>query len=585
MSEFDFNQEKGRNVKKCGQFLKIFILLIGLFPCLAFSQQWKIGILAQRGVAHTHAKWQPWIDWLNQQFESQHQFSLVTLDLNDLIEEQAQGVDFVLTNQAQFFYLNNNQVSWLVTLRSPRQIEHATMGRIGSAILVRQDSPFYQLADLKNKTLSAVGSNAFGGFLLGYNVLYQHGLIENKDFQLKYTGFPVDNTLLLLQEKKVDGAIVPACILEDLDREGVIKQEDFRLLAGKENALGCLVSTELLPNWSLAALPQVPVDLTSKLVRLLLSEIPAHLPQWTPPYSTSQADTLLRSLYKHPKQNLWQNTKHWFQQYRGWIIFGSLLLLLNYLWISFQIHRKSKALQKAYQEMRQYEQQLAQADRLSILGEMSTGIAHEINQPLSAIRMYVEGVKYQLNQHQTQQNTIEILDKVLLQVDRSAEIIRNLMNWAKGKTDDKTECVQLQKLLQRIMSFMTLQHHKQPHIYLTCPSSLHIEVKATILEQVICNCLLNASQANASEIQIVVKQEEAFIYIHILDNGSGFTPTELKFPFVPFRTSKINGLGLGLVLCQRLIRSIEGEISLHNRTTQSGAEVILKLPNKKGEIC
>lgn len=572
-------------MKKCGQFLKIFILLIGLLPSLALSEQWKIGILAQRGVAHTHAKWQPWIDWLNRQFESQHQFSLVTLDLNDLSEEQAQGVDFVLTNQAQFFYLNNTQVSWLVTLRSPRQIQHDSMGRIGSAIFVRQDSPFYQLTDLKNKTFSAVGNNAFGGFLLGYNVLYQHDLIENKDFQLKYTGFPVDNTLLLLQEKKVDAAIVPACILEDLAQEGVIKKTDFRLLSGKPNTLDCLASTELLPNWSLAALPQVPVDLTSKLVTLLLSEIPTYLPQWTPPYSTTQADSILRNLYKHPKQDLWDSTTYWLQQYRGWIIFIGLLLLLNYLWISFQIHRKSKALQQAYHEMRQYEQQLAQADRLSILGEMSTGIAHEINQPLSAIRMYVEGVKYQLSQSHSDPNTLAILDKVLIQVDRSAEIIRNLMNWAKGKTDDKTECTDLNKLLQRVINFMSLQRHNQPLIRLICPTTIRLELKTTILEQVIGNCLLNASQAHASEIDIEVKKEESVIVIHIRDNGSGFKPSELKFPFVPFRTSKANGLGLGLVLCQRLLRSIEGEITLQNRTDKQGAEVILTLPNKKGETC
>lgn len=572
-------------MKKCGQFFNIFLLLIGLLPALAQAQQWKIGILAQRGIAHTHATWQPWIDWLNQQFQAQHQFSLVTLDLNELAEEQAQGVDFLLTNQAQFFYLNNNDVRWLVTLSSPRQSHQSTMGRIGSAILVRQESPFYQLTDLRNKTISAVGDNAFGGFLLGYNELYRYGLIENKDFKLKFTGFPVDNTLLLLQEKKVDAAIVPVCILEDLAKEGIVKQNDFRLLAGKENPIGCLASTELLPNWSLAALPQVPVELASKLVTLLLSEIPPHLPQWTPPYSTTQADNILRSIYKHPKQNLWDSTKYWFQQYRSWIIVIGLLLLLNYLWISFQVHRKSKALEKAYQEMRQYERQLAQADRLSILGEMSTGIAHEINQPLSAIRMYVEGVKYQLNQAGTEQNTIAILDKILLQVDRSTEIIRNLMNWAKGKSDDKTESVELYKLLQRIIKFISLQYHNQPTIILNCPTSLKLELKTTILEQVICNCLLNASQAKATQIQIDVKETENNTYIHLLDNGTGFKPTELDFPFVPFRTSKTNGLGLGLVLCQRLIRSIEGEITLQNRTDQQGAEVILTLPNNKGKIC
>ncbi len=584
MSEFDFNQEKEEKVKKCSSFLKMFILLLSFMPALVYAQQWKIGILAQRGVAHTHATWQPWIDWLNQHL-SPHQFTLVTLDLNDLIQDQAQGVDFILSNQAQFFYLNNNEVRWLVTLRSPRQIQSSTMGRIGSAILVRQDSPFHQLTDLRHKTVSAVGDNAFGGFLLGYNEFYQQGLVENKDFQLKFTGFPVDNTLLLLQERKVDAAIVPVCILEELVNEGVVKKEDFRLLAGKENVLGCLASTELLPNWSLAALSQVPDSLASKLVTLLLSQVPAHLPQWTPPYSTSQADTVLRGLYKHPQQNLWDSTKYWLQQYQGWIIFVLLLLVLNYLWISFQIHRKSKALQQAYQEMRHYEQQLVQADRLSILGEMSTGIAHEINQPLSAIRMYVEGVKYHLAQLPAEKNTVEILDKVLQQVDRSADIIRNLMNWAKGKKTPSSECVALKPLLQRVISFMSLQTHQKAQLNLNCPASLKLKIDTTLLEQVLCNCLLNASQAGASEIEVNVKAVGEYMTIHIVDNGSGFKAGELAFPFVPFRSSKANGLGLGLVLCQRLMRSINGDISLHNRLDQQGAEVILKLPNKVGETC
>ncbi len=183
--------------------------------------------------------------------------------------------------------------------------------------------------------------------------------------------------------------------------------------------------------------------------------------------------------------------------YQGWIIFVLLLLVLNYLWISFQIHRKSKALQQAYREMRHYEQQLVQADRLSILGEMSTGIAHEINQPLSAIRMYVEGVKYHLAQLPAEKNTVEILDKVLQQVDRSADIIRNLMNWAKGKKTPSSECVALKPLLQRVISFMSLQTHQKAQLNLNCPASLKLKIDTTLLEQVLCNCLLNASQAGA----------------------------------------------------------------------------------------
>lgn len=182
-------------MRKCGQFLKNFMLIMALLPQLAFAQSWKIGILAQRGIAEAHERWQPWIDWLNQQFDEHNQFSLVTLDLNDLETEQAQGVDFILSNQSQFFYLNNKEVRWLVTLKSLRQKQHDSTGRVGSAIFVRSESNFYQLKDLKNKRISAVGNKAFGGFLLGYNELYNQGLMENKDFKPVFTGFPVDNTL------------------------------------------------------------------------------------------------------------------------------------------------------------------------------------------------------------------------------------------------------------------------------------------------------------------------------------------------------------------------------------------------------
>lgn len=567
-------------MKKCGKFWQILVWLCACLPTLLQAQQWQIGILAQRGVAHTHSTWQPWIDWLNQQSGS-HQFSLITLDLNDLATEQAQNVDFILTNQAQFFYLNETVVRWLVTLKSPRQ-QHNIAGRIGSAIFVRKDSDIHSLTDLKNRTISAVGEKAFGGFLLGYNELYQQGLIENKDFTLKFTGFPVDNTLLLLQEKKVDAAIVPACIFEELVKEGAIKKENFRLLSAKPNQLGCLASTELLPNWSLAAMPQVPSEVVSELITLLLHQVPNHLPQWTPPYSTTQADQILLSLNKHPKHNLWNSVKYGFQQYQYWIISIVSLLILNYVWIHFQIHRKSKALRQAYQDMRQYEQQLTQADRLSILGEMSAGIAHEINQPLAAIRMYVEGMQYQSKFND--QNK-EIFQKILIQIDRCSEIIRNLMSWTRGKNHENTEVVLLFPLLKRAIQFISVAYRHKAEIECDCPPQLSLQIKITVLEQIICNCLLNAIQAQANHILIKVKEQTDRIIIHILDNGTGFHSEELKFPFVPFRTRKPQGLGLGLVLCQRLIHSMQGEISLQNRQTQQGAEVILTLRKTEEEKC
>ncbi|WP_439234815.1 sensor histidine kinase [Lonepinella koalarum] len=567
------------------QYFLRYVSVIGLlclfFPVIAKADDWQIGILAQRGTTHTYAKWQPWVDWLNQQLNPEHHFVLVMLDLDDLKQEKAKDLDFIITNQSQFFYLNDTPVRWLVTLNSPRQ-QHNTIGRIGSAIIVRADSQYRTLQDLKGKKIAAVGNDAFGGFLLGYHEFVQHNLSEKHDLHFQFTGFPVDNTLFWLKEKKVDAAITPVCLLEDLVIEGVLKQQDFRLLLDKPNTIGCWASTDLLPNWSLAAMPKVPHSLATTLVTLLLNHSPAELPQWTPPLSTLQADYILRELYRHPQQNLWADVKYWLIQYQGWIIAIISFILLNYLWVSWQIHRKSKALEQVYQDLHFYQKQLAQADRLSILGEMTAGIAHEINQPLSAISMYSAGLKHQLSQSgyasQVTNKILDVLDKIIHQVDRSVKIVQNLRHWAKAKNANDKERILLHTTLQRTIYFVQ-QQNKQAKIQLNCDIQLQIYVCTTMLEQVVCNCLLNALQANADQIAINVQPIHTDkIQIEIVDNGSGFTQQQLDFPFVPFQSTKPDGLGLGLVICQRLIQSQGGDIQLSNLPQGSGARVNLLLP-------
>ncbi|MFC0322162.1 PhnD/SsuA/transferrin family substrate-binding protein [Gallibacterium melopsittaci] len=545
------------------------------------AQTWKVGVLAQRGESYVFQHWQPWIDWLNQQVPQQH-FQLIPLQLDELSKDKAKNVDFVLTNQSQFFYLNDSTVRWLATLQSPRQ-KHSDSGKVGSAILVKANSPFHQLTDLKGKTLAAVGQNAFGGFLLGYNVLYRAGLEEGEDIFFRFSGFPADNTVLWLQQGKVDGAIVPVCMLEDLAAEGKVKQQDFRILAAQSNDIGCWSSTMLLPNWSLAAMPQVPDSLVKKLMTILLSDvIPETLPQWNPPYSDQQADNILRNLYRHPQQqSLWADVRYWISQHKWQVLAGLLFILLNYLWISYQVHRKSKALTQAHHEMRLYERQLIKADRLSILGEMSAGIAHEINQPLTAIGMYSEGLKHQLKQRSDSTTELAILDKIQTQIDRSRQIMRNLTGWVKGKEDEEIQLLEVKPHLEKAIDFIKKHYTSQAEIKLICHQKWQVKMKKTMLEQVICNCLLNALQAQADTIIVKVTEQQTQLQITLIDNGIGFSEEELAFPFVPFRSRKKEGLGLGLTLCQRLMHSMSGDIQLHNRQDKKWAVVVLELPLEK----
>lgn len=89
---------------------------------------------------------------------------------------------------------------------------------------------------------------------------------------------------------------------------------------------------------------------------------------------------------------------------------------------------------------------------------------------------------------------------------------------------------------------------------------------------------MNSAQAGATEINIKLKIYPDYIKLFLFDNGPGFEQGEIDAPFVPFRTSKKDGLGLGLVICQRLIESLDGKLRIDNRRDgKQGAAVRLIL--------
>lgn len=142
---------------------------------------------------------------------------------------------------------------------------------IGSAILVRRDSGITSAHDLIGKTVGAIDAQAFGGYLLGYKALSDAGLRPERDLRLTFTGFPADALLYLLREKAVQAVIVPVCLLEKMDEEGLIRKTDFTAVLNHPTSIPCLTSTPLYPDWSFAALPAVSDELADRVTRALFN--------------------------------------------------------------------------------------------------------------------------------------------------------------------------------------------------------------------------------------------------------------------------------------------------------------------------
>lgn len=575
--------------------MKKAVLMILLCSWLSpvWAGQWTIAVLALRGDAHALAQWQPLIDHLNGQFPDES-FQLLPLSLADMGEAVSNGqIDFLLTNPAQYIQLDNSYpLRWLVSLRSSRNQQNASSNVVGSVILVRRDSPVTKASQLTGKKVGAVAPDAFGGYLLGYKELLAAGVHPEKDLQLHFSGYPVDALLYLLRDRALDAAIVPVCLLEEMETEGLLRAADYRALLAKPSEQPCLTSSVLYPNWSFAALNHVPDPLVDELTRQLLQMNTPGLPAWGAPASSRQVDLLLRDLDRHPAQrSLWQEVHSWALQHLlllGAIAGGMLLLGANHLWIGHLVRRRGRELEQMHLTLRAREAALARAQRLSTLGEMASGFAHELNQPLAAIRHYAEGCRIRLERSDPQHELLPILEQIGQQAQRGAETIVNLRQWvSKTPQHESAQWLTLRPLVENVVKLMRIeQHYPQCQLVIAIAAKSQLYSQATLLEQVLTNLLSNSLQAGAQQITLRRETDGDRQQLILEDDAGGLSTEQLAQPFVPFRSTKSEGLGLGLVICQRLLRSQQGELTLENYTVspqRQGLRVTLHFPAIKKE--
>lgn len=542
-----------------------------------------VGVLAPYGDEVAEREWCPWIQSLNSALP-ELQLILKPLQINNIEAEVNSGaIDLLLSHQGVFVNLQTDTpIRWMASLEENIHLE-GTNAKIGSSIWVNQESPIKTLKDLNGKLVGAVSPKALGGFLLAYHEIMQQAPEIRKNIDFQYHGYPIETLFNELADHKNDAIIVPACLFERLQRQDLLPTAEFRLINPKEFAgFACQTSTNLLPSWSLAALDSLDSDIAKRLQAALFKNTDPNLPSWQLPYTLAEISQLTYDVKRYEGQEtLFETLFRLAVTNKVWLLFFALfllLLLINHLWLSYAATKRRKQLDSAYKTMHDYETMLSKADRMNILGEMASGIGHELNQPLSTIRNYAEGSLMILKKENEKHPLLMPIQKINEQVSQCHSIIKNLRSWAKPKESSVRESVNLKQFLERIIEITRLRVQGNIEITVTVPDDFSIILTPSILEQVIANCLMNSAQAGATFIEIRTKIYDSYIKLFLFDNGSGFDENELNAPFVPFRTSKKDGLGLGLVICQRLIESLDGKLRIDNRRDgKQGAAVRLIL--------
>ena len=565
-------------------FVLFFLLLLAIVQAEALSVKTiKVAVLAPMGKEATLKSWAGFQSLLAQKFPEDKVILMpVTLEQFKKVAINNEA-DLLIANQTAFLSVFSDiKLRWIASL--DRNVSAFNPNSVvGSTIIVRRDSDIHTLSDLENKKVAAVSKDALGGFLLGYKAIYDAGLEAPKDYFVTFLGFPIERGVFNVQSQLVDAAIIPACLYENMIKADQINPDDFRLLAANETEEGCMSSTPLAYNWSLAALPTLTEQDAQTIQKALFENEDPALTTWRLPVGLGEVYAMKRFAgLIEVEETLWETFWRIANQYKLWLLAIALIMLLlavNHGWLTWIARKRRFALESSYHRLHEYEKMLSRADRVNILGEVASGIGHELNQPLMAIRNYAEGSLLGLQKGRDPQSFVQPIERIVQQVEQCSSIIKNLQSWVKPKTMDQLEWFNFNDFMTRMIEIIRLQTKNRVAIELHINCDQKVFTVVSILEQVMMNSLLNAVQAGANQIIIEAHCHQDYYKILIMDNGSGFTKEELDAPFVPFRTSKATGLGLGLVICERLMAVIGGKFRIDNRKDgEQGASVRIILP-------
>jgi two-component system sensor kinase FixL len=224
---------------------------------------------------------------------------------------------------------------------------------------------------------------------------------------------------------------------------------------------------------------------------------------------------------------------------------------------------------RAEDELRQSQERLTHFNRLSTMGEMAAGIAHEINQPLTAIATYAQA-STRLVQFDTlpREDLLLALEQIAKQALRAGEVIRRLRSFVKNR-EVRREPVEVNRLLEDLLLLAETdaRHHNVQVRIEAAESNPVVQADPVQIQQVMLNLVRNSIDAmlevaeDRREILLRVRVDEhRDVEVMVQDRGTGFAPGAETELFTPFYTTKSGGTGLGLAISRSIVRAHGGKL-------------------------
>lgn len=583
----------------------VLFLLAALAPARATpadnAAAVRIGVLAFLGAEAAIGEWSPVLRRLQAALPGRT-VSLVQLDHRGLRDAAAAGeIDFLITNPGHYVELEAELgASRILTLDPgpPRAPERS----IGSAVIVKAgNGALRTLADLRGRRVAVVSTEGFGGFQTIWRELAAQGIDPQRDFaELKVVGLPMTGVFEAVARGEADAGIVRSCLLESRAEW----RTAFTVLGARsEPDFPCATSTRLYPDWPLAALRHTPPALAKEVTLALLAMSAARDGmEWAVPADYQAVHEMFRELQIGPYAYLREPTLMVLaERYWRWIAALAVLLaawILYTVRVEHLVHARTAELRAALAAREALEARIRanqeQADhlaRLSVLGELSGTLAHELNQPLATIANYAHSLIRRIDNGRLTDDAVrEASGEIAGQAERAAGILGRIRGFAKKRAAVRERVAPGALVVEAVALFRgMLANAPEVSVDDSLPADAIVEVDPLQIQQVLLNLLKNGYDAArglppgrrslAVRIDAGKGDSAGHARIAVRDHGSGLDTAARERLFEPFFTTKPDGLGLGLSICRTIAEAHRGRLTVDDDAGGGpGCEFILSLP-------
>jgi PAS domain S-box-containing protein len=220
---------------------------------------------------------------------------------------------------------------------------------------------------------------------------------------------------------------------------------------------------------------------------------------------------------------------------------------------------------------REQQERVARTSRLITMGEMASSLAHELNQPLTAIANYTMGGAAKLQTAQRNQSPVptkeltDMLEKTARQAERAGKVVRRIRDFVKRSEPDRRRCTAAVIVEDAVglaeLDALRLQIQIRSHVPEGLPD-LHVD--PILIEQVLLNLIKNGMESmratEGTELQVIVRQNSDQIEFSVHDHGNGISAESADKLYEPFFTTKTEGMGMGLNICRSIVEFHRGRL-------------------------